>query len=256
MSEMRYPQWRNANDRDKYPFQVGVSLSNGNVFLPDNLFSDARLYPVGGGSNQYLSKVVKSNSEITFFVSDANTIDLASVTVDVNTITSDVLYLEDRFDRAAGVFVTSAQQLASLLGWADGTHEFESDESAFSAVVVTPMPHDGVRSLRVDDEEALTDDVWLVGGTGVTLHVDETDPAAPIVTVHATGERMFRKLICDNEYPNPCYLKTINHIPPDEFGNFDLILCNVDTDNTMIRIEPITHGLHLYTVGSRLNGIS
>ena len=118
---------------------------------------------------------------------------------------------------------------------------------------MTPMPHDGVRSLRVDDTEALTDDVWLVGGSGVTLEVDDTDPSAPIVTVHATGERMFRKLLCAEEgYPNPCYLKTINGIPPDAYGNFDLVLCNVDTDNTMIRIEPIQNGLSIFTVGGRV----
>jgi len=225
------------------------TLSNGDVFLPENLFADARLYPIGGSEGQYLSKVVKGADTVTIFIADLDTLDLASVTYPVAS-PPELLYLEDKYGRSAGVFVTDAQRLAVFQSWPDGTQEFNQEDTLFAPAVVTPMPQAGVRSMRLDETEVLTEDTYLVGGHGVLLDVDETDPQNPIVIASAIGEPYFKKLLCaDTGYPNPCLLKTINGVAPDKYGNFTIIVCNVDTDNTVIRIEPVQNGISIFAVG-------
>jgi hypothetical protein len=255
MPDQLFPQWRNANDHDKYPFNLLASLTNGSLFIPENLFSDARLYPIGGTAGQYLSKVVKTPETITIYVSDLETLDLASTSYQIAATPSGVLKLEDPYGRAAGVFVTDAVRLGVFLGWPDGEHEFDQDQTLFASAVVTPMPQLGIRSIRVDENEVLADDAYLVGGHGIQLEVDDTDPANPIITASAVGEPQFKKILCaETGFFNPCLLKTINGIPPDEYGNFTIIVCNVDTDNTVIRIEPTQNGLRIFAVGGVVTG--
>lgn len=249
MSDELFPQWRNANDKGKYPFLLSVTMTNGTVILPDSLFADARLYPIGGNQDLYLSRIVKNDSRVTFYVSDSETPDLASGYY-LLASPPELIRLEDRFGREAGVLVTDPIRLTPIAGWAEGTQSFSLSQTAFAAAVVTPMPTAGVRSLRVDDDEALFDDVYLIGGRGVTLDVDDTDPTAPKILVHAVGELLFKRLLCSvTGFVVPCFLETINGNPPDAEGNFYIGVCGIDSSNTILRVEPIENGLNITTVG-------
>ena len=255
MPDQLFPQWRNSNDQDKYPFNLIASLTNGTLFIPENLFSDARLYPIGGTEGQYLSRVVKTPTTITIYISDLATLAIASASYEIASPPDDVLALEDKYGRAAGIFVTDPNRLSVFLGWPDGEHEFDQDQTLFAPAVVTPMPQLGVRSMRVDELEVLADDAYIVGGHGVTLEVDDTDPANPIITANVVGEPLFKKLLCAVQgFFNPCLLKTINGVAPDQYGNFTIMVCNIDTDNTVIRVEPVQNGLRIFAVGGVVTG--
>lgn len=254
MSELRYPQWRNENDRGKYPFAMSASLTNGTVILPENLFADARVYPIGGNQDQYLSKITKTDTEIVFYVSDTDSGELAVGTYTIaGPSVRGCIQLQDLYGRAAGVFVTDANRLLPLLGWVSGDYEFTIDQTAFVCGVITPMPRAiGLRGIRVDDTsyESVTNDVYIMGGRGIVLECarEGTDI---VITVNAVGEPLYKQILCGGSgFLNPCRVKTINYLKPDIYGNFQIVPCCLETAKTVIRVNPIEHGIQVTTIGN------
>jgi len=249
-SSQNFIQWRAANAAGKYPFATYTTLANDTVFIPDDTFIDARLYPVGGDESLYLSSVVKDGSEITIYVGTSTTQSLASGTYDSASPSAQIT-MEDTYGRPAGLLLTSEQLMLPLTGWADGTYSFSQEQTQFCASVVVPTSARGVRSLSGSRTGSkYSGDVWLVGGRGVTLEVDNSDPAEPVITVHSVGEPLYKRATCEETgFSRPCLLKTINSIPADEFGNFILGVCGVDANQSVFRIEPVTSGLQIRTIG-------
>lgn len=251
MSGELYPQWYNSNDKGKYPFVQFAELTNGTVIIPDNLFADARLYPIGANQELFISSIVKENTTITFYFSDTVTTDLASTTHDLLTVPS-VLRVTDKYGREAGALVTDTSRMSVFSGWPVGEQEFTIEQTQFCPTVITPMPANGVRSIRADEDEVLAGDVYIIGGRGVSLQANVLDPLEPVITVHAVGEPLFRRLLCsETGFTVPCFLETLEERYPDEYGNFYFGICAELTPNTLLRIEPISNGLKLYTVGGR-----
>jgi hypothetical protein len=253
MGELLFPQWRNENDHGKYPFSPTAELSNGTVILPENLFADARLYPIGGTQDQYLSKIVKSDTEVTFYVSDPTNGELATGVYDMGAPSErGVVQLQDLYGRAAGVFVTDANRMLPMLGWVSAEYVFTLEQSNFVPGVIVPMPRTvGVRSLRVDDTSHVcaTDDVFIVGGRGVVLECarEGTDI---VITVNSVGEPLYKQLLCQGlSYSNPCKLKTINGLKPDYYGNFQIVPCCLEVDRTVLRVVPINNGIRITVAG-------
>jgi len=254
MSELRYPQWRNENDKGKYPFSMHASLSNDDVLIPENLFADARLYPIGGNQDQFLSKITKTDTEVLFYVSDPVSGSLAVGTYQIsNPSQRGTIHLKDNYDRSAGVLVTDANRMLPILGWVSGDYEFTFDQSAFVCGVITPMPRAaGLRSVRVDDDSGLivSNDIFIVGGRGIVLE-SAREGADIVITVNAVGEPLYRQLLCEDVgFLNPCRLKTINGVKPDLYGNFQIMPCCLETDQTLIRVEAIENGVRITTVGN------
>jgi hypothetical protein len=254
MSELRYPEWRNENDHGKYPFALGATMTNGDLMIPDNLFADARIYPIGGTQNQFLSKITKTDTGVTFHVSDDVNGELATGTYSVSAPSErGAVQLSDLYGRAAGVLVTDAARMVPLLGWVSGEYEFTADQAPFVCGVIVPMPLGlGVRSLRVDDTsyESVSGDVFIVGGRGVVLEsAREGDDI--VITVHAVGEPLYKQLLCAGlTIDNPCGIKTINGIKPDPYGNYQIVPCCLETAKPVIRVEPVENGIKILTIGN------
>ena len=255
MSDELFPQWYDSNDKGNYPFMLEASLTNGTVLLPGTTFADARLYPIGGDETLYISSVVKTDNTVTFNFSTTSREDLCSCEFSLSTPPA-LLALYDKFGRDAGVLVTSPTRLTAVSGWPIGTQEFQPDTTNFCASVITPMPDPGVRSITDDTgEEALYDEVYLVGGRGIRLAADLTDPSNPVVTVHATGEQLFKRLMCSElGFEVPCFLEGLKDVAgfkhfPDKYGNMYLGICGLLAPNTLLRINPGVNGLNITTVG-------
>ena len=254
MSELRYPQWRDANDHGKYPFSMRVSLTNDTVLVPENLFADARLYPIGGNQDQFLSRITKTDTEVLFYVSDPVSGSLAMGAYQIGSPSDrQVIHLKDAYGRSAGVLVTDADRLLPLLGWVSGDYDFTIDQTAFVCGVITPMPRAvGLRGIRVDDSsfDSVTNDVYIVGGRGVVLELGRSGTDI-VITVHAIGEPLYKQILCAGVgFVNPCKLKTINGIKADPYGNFQIVPCGLETVKTVIRVEAITNGIRISTVGN------
>jgi len=249
-SSQNFVEWRAANSGGKYPFAANVTLANDDVFIPNDTFIDAKLYPVGADATLHLSQIIKDGNQITVYVGTTSSQLLASGSYDSGS-PSEVITLEDTSGRAAGMLLTSAQLMLPLVGWADGTYTFTQGQTGFAALVVVPVTANGVTSIRGSETtNKLSGNVWLVGGRGVVFEVDDSDPDEPVITVNAVGEPLYKRATCEETgFPRPCLLQTINNIPADEFGNFLIGICGVDSNQTVFRIEPIANGLQIRSIG-------
>ena len=254
MSGLRFPQWRNENDQGKYPFAIYATLSNSTVLVPETLFADARLQPIGGNKDQYISKITKSDDEVVFYISDTESGVLATGTYQISTPSDrNAIALVDSYGRAAGVLVTDSTRMLPVLGWASGDYEFTVAQTPFVCGVVTPMPRDiGLRNLRVDDtsDDAVSGDVFIVGGRGIVLELarEGTDI---VITVNAIGEPLYKQVICEGVgFLNPCKLRTINGVKPDPYGNFQIVPCCLETEQTLLRVDSIENGILIKTIGN------
>ena len=73
MPDIRSAEWRRYNEPTKYPFADEATLVNdAGVFLPETLFIDAILYPVGGREQMYLSRVTVTSETATVWIGDVD----------------------------------------------------------------------------------------------------------------------------------------------------------------------------------------
>lgn len=218
-------QWRDTHDRGKFPFAGSATLTNGSVFIADNLFADARLYPYNGTYNQFLSVVEKTDTHIVFTVADSSVGDLCRGEILLGSLAGKVV-LYDFFERPVGFFLTDTIRMQPLVALPQGVYQFTADQTLFSPVVITPMPQDVVRSVHTDGS-VQSGDVYLVGGRGVTLQRTGSNS----IIVHVDGEPYYQLLICGESRPDagvplgpgntvPALLESINMKYPDALGNF------------------------------------
>jgi len=249
-SSPSFIQWRNANEFGKYPFNNLATLVNDTVFIPENVFIDAKLYPVGGGHDQYLYSIERTETSLVFTIGDGSSQTLASGTYSIVS-PNEVIKLEDPYGRAAGMLLTDATRMLPLTGWAEALYAFTYDATKFVPTVITPLSSQGVTSIHSSaDGTRFTGEVWLVGGLGVTFEVDNTDPSKPVITVHCIGEPLFTRAKCsETGFARPCRLKTINSLEPDDYGNFILGVCGIDATRSVFRIEDVDNGLQMRSTG-------
>lgn len=258
MSDELFPQWYDSNDKGKYPFSLAATLTNDTLIIPDYLFADARLYPIGANQSLYISSVIKTDSTVTFYFSDSLNENIASAEY-ILAVPPSLINVTDGYGRDAGILVTSPERLTVINGWPVGTHIFGQEATGFCPSVITPMPDPGVRSFGDESsEEILYDDVYLVGGRGIQLDVDNTDPLRPVIVAHATGEPLFKRLMCDESgFIVPCFLEGLKDITgvkhyPDEYGNLYLGVCGLLAQNTLLRVQQSGNGLNISTVGKKV----
>lgn len=247
---IRYPEWRDENRHRKYPFADTASLtaSDGST-IQNDVFLDARLYPIGGGARQFLSKITVTSGypvSLVFTFSDESGVlctgeySLADP--------EETIWLYDAYGRPAGVLVTSMAQLSGIVGWQAGSYTFTVSDTELAASVVVPIPVRGVSAMVTDADVAFNGDVWLVGGPGVVLRED----GAGIVRVDVVGDPYATRTACDREgtaVEVPRFLKRINGMLPDARGNFTFAI-GVAREDNVVRIDPETAGVHLYLAGA------
>ena len=250
MDRIILEEWRNSNERVRYPFTDGASLVNSDsIRIDEDLFYDARLYPIGAGVGVYLSKIVVADNGITFFISDPQHGILASGGFEFTSV-PDQLALVDGYGRPAGVLVSSVAKLGALANvYGEGEILFEQAETEFAPTVVVPLPQPGVRGVLLDDGNIVAGDIYLVGTDGVVLSIEDGN-----IRVDVIGDPYALVKACDEEgipLPAFCGLKTINSIPPDTNGDFKLTVGGNEAADNILRVE-ITEGrLTLKAVGEK-----
>jgi hypothetical protein len=248
--QLKFPEWRDEARDTKYPFSDSATLTNGSVTLPKSLLLDARLYPIGGGPRVFLSTMrLSADRTVRLGISAEGTGELASTTMSLDDVpVNGELALEDAFGRPAGIFVSEEEALAALSAFPQGAHTFEIFQTEFVATVVVPQPHLGVRGFLLDDGNVIAGDALLVGEDGVVLREEEGG-----IRVDVLGDPLGRRKLClteeNTDLGRYCPLLTINEIPPNENGNFDLLPSSNRALNSVLRIEPLGDGLQIRAVG-------
>jgi hypothetical protein len=247
MPEIVFTEWRDNNENVKYPFSDSASLTNSqNIILDRDLFDDARVYPLGSVVGLHLSKLTVGSSDIIFSISDDETKDIASGTFISGSLVDDIT-LVDKFNRPAGILVSSSTRLEGIFGkYSKGEIVFTRDQTEFAPSVSIPMPQIGVEGFVLDDGTLLTGDVILIGTDGVVLSLDDDGN----IRVDVVGDPNAVAKECDkNGIPVPgfCGLKTINGISPDAKGDFKIFpgtgeITGGAVDN-ILRIEQGQNGI-------------
>lgn len=225
MANIRHPEWRDSHDPTKYPFSQTATLQSdtGNVVL-EGAFLDAALYPVGGGAELYLSRVVVQPETVTLYIGDPNNATLASGTFDTAAPPAE-LCLFDVYGRPAGLLVSSSERLALFAAWAVGEHSFISTDTPFVARCCMPVPDVGFRGFELASGEIVTDDIWLVGENGVVLtHEQATAPddcsgagtTSEVIRIDIVGDPLFKRKLCadDGAFETPRFLRQLRCCMP------------------------------------------
>ena len=246
-----YPEYRDALAPTKYPFSDSATLTaRTGVTLPRDAILDASLYPPGDPTGCYLSKVTVSPAGIELVLGTPSNAAIATASIPAGIVPPTVAFT-DRRNMPCGILVPNPDTFGGLFSWPQETHDFDRLATPFVASCLLPTPIFGVRSLVVDDQY-LVGDVWLVGGDGVVLDLDDRDPENPRLLINCVGDALFlrRRCECDPSATLPWAIKTINGWPPDEYGNFFLVRGHHDAEDSILRITPLQDGLKISLAGA------
>jgi len=253
MARILHPEFRDRHDDSMYPFGDNSSLvaDDDTTSLFSDTFIDAAIYPIGGTESTGISKiVVEAGRYATIYIGDDVNSELATGAVDF-IAPSDVVILQDTYERPAGVLISDANRLSIFQSWRVGTYLFK--DAKFVASVVTPMPEIGIRGfLTVDTEtpELFYGDTWIVGENGAVVRKD-----GDTIRVDFVGDPLFRRKLCSSPtdlFDTPNFLQTINGYKPDGNGNFNLTVGEHAALDTILRISPSGGGLKITAIGQPL----
>lgn len=249
MTDIRYPEWRNNAQHVRYPFSDTATLVSGSITLDQDLFDDARLYPIGGSPGVYLNRIELKASLVTMAIADPVNGELASGSY--NALSApDSVELFDALGRPAGILVSIADKLSALVSQVpQGTTLFDASATPFAASVAVPMPQAGVLGLLVG-KLLSAGETWLVGTDGIVLSMDHGN-----IRIDVIGDPYAAQKACLAQgLPLPvfCGLKTINRIKPDGNGDFKLFPGSNFARDNILRVSQDDAGN--ITIGTAVSG--
>ena len=249
---IKHPEWRASNELSQFPFSDNATLRNvaGDTLLVGT-FIDAALYPPGGQSGMYLSKVVVTGSSVTIHIGDSHTSERASTTFNPAQPPAH-LRLTDSYGRPAGILVSEPERLAIFLSWGPGTHEFTQQSTAFVAAVCIPKPGVGLQGVQLPNGEIVTGDIWIVGDDGVVLSAENeiipgafgaADTVESVIRVDVVGDPLFRRRLCaePGDFPTQRFLESLTFCTPPTAGE-DAVPGTTGSDATDILFVTDTTG--------------
>lgn len=250
MPAIVFPEWEDNNEKVKYPFSDSATLENSEGdFLPDNIFLDARIYPIGGTGRQYISKITVAPTTVTIIISDS----ISELAIGEFSVAAppDVIPLVDGYERPAGVLVSKSTLLSIFAGWGIGDHLFTVEQTEFVASVVVPVPQIGLRGFLLEDGNFYSKDVTICGMDGVIVRRD-TDGS---IRIDIIGEPLYNRKVCDEvgSFVTPRFVKTINNISADDYGNYNLYIGNNIVDDPILRFEHLESSIRLTLAGILLS---
>ena len=253
-SQIRHPEWRPSLEGTNYPFAPGMTLTNSNgISLPEDGLIDAHLYPIGGKDGIYMSQVLITYESITFSIGDSSNSSIASGSLKLRSLLAvpadkrgTIVQLADKYGRPAGMLISTTIGMAAFGTLGIGEHKFLQTQTEFVATVCMPTPEIGVRGVILPDgtvmPEALSDELWFVGGDGVILSYELSTAVGkcstaldtfPTIRIDAVGDPLFLRMLCATtaDYITPAFIKTIrikNIIKGCETVEWDIHVKNRD----------------------------
>lgn len=250
------PEWRDQQADSRYPFSDSSKLISGVTEIPKDTFLDAALHPVGGTAPLYLKKIDIQANLVLLTISDSK--NLIEVTGSFDPFgNADSIALVDRYGRNAGLLVCDEERIKRFQSWALGSYDFGLT-AEFVASVTVPLPEYHVTGFILPDGSVVTGEVWFVGEKGIAVRKDEGAIRFDII-----GDPLFKRFLCKDEtsrndlFVTPRFLKTINGIPADQYGNFVITVNNKVAGDTILRVYPDAENnvLRIELVGQRLESV-
>lgn len=207
-------EWRSAGASSKYPFAERCRLTSTDGWtIPSDLFVDAQIRLPASIEYVELSDLSRAGGGLSGnVVSGGQHIGAFSFTTE--TLAGGVAEILDVFGVSCGFIVAADDAPSSLKDLGRSLASFSTGAAVFESSVLFAYPETVLRSISVS-ETKLSGRVILVEGPGVKL-VRE----GQIIRIDAIGEREGVSN-CDRA-PEGVALKTINLVPPNDYGNFTI----------------------------------
>ena len=262
-----YPTYYDESIDSDYPFESGVSRSNGEVEIEQGVFVDARLFVPDGRHDVFLSSVEVGDT-VKLTLSDGNGV-LGTGSFTRNA-PPDYLNFYDTNSVFLGLLQSPSEGgMRKLAGWEDGTYNFTITQTRFATTVVVPQPQKGVRSIRLETGEVFSGDVTLVGEKGVQLTMERFFASSSsrgdnssfydneVIRVDVVGDPLYLRRECKEQGLDNARDKVIkgvvfenNVILPDATGGFIMTLATSGgADAPAIRITPERGGIRIGFIG-------
>lgn len=231
------PEWRDENKDSRYPFSDSSTLENTiGGLLDKDLFLDAIIYSLGGEGPFYLRSIQNENGIIKVVINNAANTNEIVGTVDTYANNKGVP-LFDTNGRPAGLLVYDADRAIRLQGWPSTSVDF-ANNAQFVASVVIPVPENHLSGFILPDGTVVTGEVWFFGENGIVVRQEDD-----AIRFDFVGDPLFKRKLCDTEsetslFETPNFIKTINGIPADVYGNFLLTANNELAGDSILRIYP------------------
>lgn len=239
MPDINYQDFEPQFENTKYPFSDTATLTDieGTFTIPESLLIDASLYLPGASKDLYISEIDIGLEFTRITISEENG-SLTAQAVITSDLDTDVIPVTDGRGCMVGCLVSDSSRLSFLRSKDTGTYTFSPNGTRFAARCVFPDSGAGVSGIQSGDS-VLFGDVWLIGGDGVYLTVEDNT-----IRVDIAGDPLYSLACCDtssSEYKTPNYLRTINGLKPDMYGNF-IIQPLFDSRNKAFRIVTTNMG--------------
>lgn len=232
------PEWRDENKDSRYPFSDASTLEGtGGILLDKDLFLDAIIYAIGGEGPFYLRSMQNNSGIVTVTINNATNTSEIIGTVDPLTNNKGVP-LFDTNGRPSGLLVYDTERAVRLQGWSTNLIDF-GETAQFVASTVIPLPDNHLSGFILPDGTVVTGEVWLFGENGIVVR-QENDGA---IRFDFVGDPLFKRKLCDTGsetalFETPNFIKTINGIPADVYGNFLLTANSELAGDSILRIYP------------------
>jgi hypothetical protein len=247
-------EWRDQVKDTKYPFSDNSTLlTASNLLIDKSAIYDASFYLVNWSSRLFITSIEIATGvgpELKIYVGNSSNKKAAVATLDPFSI-PEVITFTDTLGRPAGIMVVDSVAMAFLQTWPIGEHILREAAEFVPSVVLT-MSGEAVSSLRSYDNELVNGNVWLIGEDGVVLRLEDGN-----IRVDIVGDTLFKRRDNPESFITPRFIKTINNVPPDEHGDYKIVVGNFQASDTILRIypDPSLPGIRVELVGQDLQAI-
>lgn len=237
MAEQRQfvPDWYNESEGSTYPFGDDASfVTDTGLTLGRTAILDAVIYP-DADILPRLTAITTDRTSAEFTFSDESGNVVASGTK-THGDGSQAVYLTDPLDRQIGVLVLNEDGELPFIGWPVGEHALDLPLVPTCVIPVVSV----VEGFLTEGEDYTSGKVFLVGDAGVVVRPEpDPDPGVPAIRIDLVGDPLFRRRICSpqDRFTTPNFVRTINGLAPNEFGEFPIAVGQHLSPEPIVRIE-------------------
>lgn len=232
MTAVLHAGWLNENQNRRYPFLDSATMldQTGTLRVPDELIVDL-VFPVHAVDYDltkfYLRRLVVFAAGVVVelgYEGEPEAIAARSIT-EAEHVENAGYYLDGRGDFEDSVGRIAIGRINEIKKYG-GMYTFDPSATRLLPTVLRPSLK-GVRAIRVvsatnEESEYLQDDIELIAGSNIELEVITTGGGDKQLRISAVNNPGYEQSCdCPDTQRGRC-IETINEIPPDANGNFEL----------------------------------
>lgn len=186
--------WNQETKRSPFPFVDVATLkdASGLLALASSWILDARLWPaMSAPAKVYLQSIERSKGLLRFTVASTEEV---LCTAEVSDFTKRRLAFFDVHGVQSGFMSFAAGALQHIYDRPSATYLFPVEATEFVPAVVTPAFISGLGTVGDASGNTIREDIRLVGGEGVALHVIPGNQ----IRVDVIGDPYYRRDTCEN----------------------------------------------------------